>query len=213
PVGLSGDRARATSPEAMNDQPRSSPSTSVGTGRSSWFDARTSAIPTAPTASAAPQYASQSPPGILKTPTRSPRSWVSKEERHEGGAGELRLRHEPDRARLLDERAEVGRVPARGQDHRRRAAVRPRQPARDLEAVEVRQLHVEEDDVGSKLSYGLDRRLAVSRLADDVELPGLEAHPCRRAKAGVVVDDQDARHVRILAYGSPNGHTVNHTPC
>src|SRR5207244_3151102 len=38
PVGLSGERARATRPEAMNDHPRSSPRTSVGTARSSWFD-------------------------------------------------------------------------------------------------------------------------------------------------------------------------------
>src|SRR5207244_5674317 len=39
-----------------------------------------------------------------------------------------------------------------------------------------------------------------------------EEHPRRRAKAGVVVDDQDPGHMRILAQVPPSGHTVIRAP-
>src|SRR5262249_50729669 len=68
------------------------------------------------------------------------------------------------------------------------------------EAGLVRQLNVEEYHVGVKRPCCGDRRLAVVRLADDLEPVCLQHGPGRTAKARVVVDDEDRPgHAEIVA--------------
>ena len=63
----------------------------------------------------------------------------------------------------------------------------------DLEAVDVGQLDVEQDDVRMQGAGGLEGGLAVHRLADHLVAVGLQQRPGAGPEAGVVVDDEDAR--------------------
>ena len=66
-----------------------------------------------------------------------------------------------------------------------------------VESGHVRELDVEEDEIGPELPHGLERRDAVGGLAHDVEPLGLEHRTGRRPEARMVVDDQHgAGHMR-----------------
>ena len=62
-----------------------------------------------------------------------------------------------------------------------------------LEAVHAGQLHVEQDDIRAEPLDGVERRLAVLDVADDLEALELEERTRRRAEVLVVVDDQHRR--------------------
>jgi hypothetical protein len=102
---------------------------------------------------------------------------------------ELRLRDEAERGAAGDEPAEVVAVQARGED-RADGRVEAAEPLRDLEAVEVRELDVQQDDVGPVLPRGPDAADAGLGLRDDDEAVALEELPGRRPERAVVVDDQ-----------------------
>jgi len=118
---------------------------------------------------------------------------------------------EAARAALANLRAEIRLVAGRGQHHRRAALAG--ELLRHLEPVEIRQLDVEQHHVGLELTRRGKRRPAVLRLADDVEALGLEQPPGNAAEPVVVVHDQDAGHVRIVADPSTGRGTGSHTLC
>jgi hypothetical protein len=60
-----------------------------------------------------------------------------------------------------------------------------------VKAVQVRELDVEQDDVGLQVGYGRDRRRAVGRLANNVETRRLQQRTRRRSEGGVIIDDED----------------------
>ena len=97
-----------------------------------------------------------------------------------------------------DQRPEVARLAARGQ-HDLRHRVEPGRPRRDFEAVDVRELDVEQHDLGREPPDRRQRRLAVRRFADDDEALRLEQRTCGGAEGGVVVDDEDRPHLPMLA--------------
>src|SRR3954466_1414762 len=134
------------------------------------------------------------------------------EELVDTGAGKLCLGHEAAGAGARDERAEVGRVAARHEHDVGPVAVG--QLPGDLEAVDVGQLGVEEDEVGSE-ALGLgDARRAVSGFADDVEPLGLEQNAGARTEGGVVIDDEDGQRHReaIVNADNPISYTAGQTP-
>jgi hypothetical protein len=73
----------------------------------------------------------------------------------------------------------------------RGVVVLSREPRRHLEAVEVGEVDVEQDHVGPQLGRGAQAGGSGPRLADDLVALGLEQQPGARAKALVVVHDQD----------------------
>jgi hypothetical protein len=66
----------------------------------------------------------------------------------------------------------------------------------DLEAVDVRHQHVEHHDVGRRERQAVERAAAVLGHLDLVVEPQRPFE--RRPHRGLVVDDQDARHRRIV---------------
>ena len=66
----------------------------------------------------------------------------------------------------------------------------------DVEAVDVRQLDVEQHEVGPQAARLGDAGGAVGGLADDVEALRLQQHARARTKGGVVVDDEDGQSHR-----------------
>src|SRR3954468_22772383 len=80
--------------------------------------------------------------------------------------GDLGLRDEAARAAAAHALIEVGAVAARGEHHRGRLVLRS-QPRRDLEAVDARHVHVEQDELGLQLASRTECLLAVGSLADD----------------------------------------------
>ena len=64
----------------------------------------------------------------------------------------------------------------------------------DREAVEVREVDVEQHEIGVQLPRRRDPAGAVRRLADHVVALRLEQHAGGRAERRVVVDDEDGRH-------------------
>ena len=82
---------------------------------------------------------------------------------------------------------------ARGQDDERRRPV-DRELAGDLEALDVGQADIEEDEVRAEGSGGLEAGEAVGRLADDVEAVGGEEGAGLDAEARAVIDDEDGVH-------------------
>ena len=70
-----------------------------------------------------------------------------------------------------------------------------RDPGGDVESVDVRELNVEEDDVGPVRPDRGERGCAVGRLADHLVARIFEHPSGARAEAGVVINDQDGpRH-------------------
>src|SRR5262249_58622493 len=72
--------------------------------------------------------------------------------------------------------SEVALIAGR-REHDRRAAATVREPLRDLEPIDVRELDVEQDDLRLELARGGHCRLAVFGLADDLEALVLEQRP------------------------------------
>ena len=81
-------------------------------------------------------------------------------------------------------------------------------PLGNQEAVDVRQLHVEQHDLGAELSGGRDRGGSVGSLADDVEAGRLEQRAGCGPESGVVVDDErpSGPRARTLADGCRRPH-------
>ena len=80
----------------------------------------------------------------------------------------------------------------------------PRRALRDLEAVDVGQLDVQQDDVRQQRAGAGHGGHAVDRLADHLVAVGLQQRPGAGPEAGVVVDDEDARcHARRLPSAYP----------
>ena len=102
----------------------------------------------------------------------------------------------------------VGRVTARHEHDRGRAAV-PAEHVRDLESVQVGELHVEQHQIGAELTRLPDRFRAVLGLADDVESLCLEQAARGGAEARVVVDDEHCpghvKHRRRALAARPYG--------
>ena len=132
------------------------------------------------------------------------------EERQESRPRQLGLRDEASRPAALDERAEVGAVAARDEDDGGPAAA-VRQAGGDLEAVDVRELHVEQHELRRELGGSSKRGRPVLGLADDLEALGLEQRPGVRPEARVVVDDQNVHVGLIVADGRHGDHTGNRT--
>src|SRR5918992_1382656 len=93
------------------------------------------------------------------------------QQRLQRGAGQLRLR---DEAANAADRAKVVEVPARGEHDGGMETVRSNEPGRDLRAVDVGELDVEQDHVRPQLPHGDERALPVLGLADHVEPLRLE---------------------------------------
>ena len=108
--------------------------------------------------------------GDRRRPPRPPRADAGDRDRDEGaaqadhgeqgrerGAGEVGLGDEAARAAALHQRAEV-RAVAAGDEHDRRASRSAVSRGGDLEAVDVGQADVEQDDVGPQRSARVERR-------------------------------------------------------
>jgi CheY-like chemotaxis protein len=119
---------------------------------------------------------------------------------------------EPARAALLDKRAEVGALAARGH-HDHRGVGLPGKPRGDLESVDVGQLDVEQDHLGAQPGNDLEGALPVGSLTDDLVTRALEHAAGRVPEASVVVHDQEGhRHlVPIVATEPAGAYTVIHT--
>src|SRR5690242_9572350 len=72
-------------------------------------------------------------------------------------------------------------------------------------------MDVEQDELRRELRGGVEARGPVLGLADHVEALGLEDGAGTRAKARVIVDDQDVHSGSIVASRAPLGHTGSHT--
>ena len=111
---------------------------------------------------------------------------------------ELGLRNEPERGAAGHERAEIGAVEARDEDHLRRS-LELGQSRGDLEPVEVRQLHVHDRHVRAVRLRFLDPTGAGFGFGDDGEAGPLEQLSRRSAEGAVVVDDENAMiHLLIV---------------
>ena len=75
------------------------------------------------------------------------------------------------------------------------------QSTRHLEAIEVRESDVEDDDGGTQVRGGPDRTTTVSGLADDVEAKTRKELTRHRPEPGMVVDDQDGESVHPRSVG------------
>ena len=108
-----------------------------------------------------------------------------------------RLEQVVDRVHL--ERPQRELVVRRDEDHRHVAA----HQLEHLEAVELRHLHVEQQDVGARVAQRLDRLESVRALRqhDDVA-HRLERLPQRQPRRLLVVDDHDVQHVRWIAHAA-----------
>src|SRR5581483_9792366 len=106
-------------------------------------------------------------------PQRSRPAPCSLEQSVQNGPREVGLADEAARAARLDERAVRLALAARHEHDRLVAAALP-QARRDLEAVDVGELDVEQDDVGRELGREGERGGAVLRLAHDLEALGGE---------------------------------------
>ena len=98
----------------------------------------------------------------------------------------------------------VQRVARRDQDDVD-AGLLPADPPRDLEAADVRQADVEQDEVGSQLAGGGQRGRAVGGLADDGPAVALQRAARHGPEAGVVVDDEDGAGHGLILSGLPPG--------
>ena len=87
------------------------------------------------------------------------------------------------------------RLAARRQDDERRRPV-DRQLPGDVEALDVGQADVEQDEIRSERPGGREARGAVVGLADDDEAVGLEDGARLDAEPGMVIDDEDGVHAR-----------------
>ena len=99
----------------------------------------------------------------------------------------------PRAAAALEARPVGARLAARRQDDEGRRPVHG-QFAGDVEALDVGQADVEQDEIRADRPGSGEARGAVVRLADDGEAVGLEEGARLDAEAGVVIDDEDGVH-------------------
>src|SRR4051812_3532040 len=133
----------------MNEMPAVQASAAVVHLCASWSLVRISASATPISATATAMASVNAKARALKERLR--------EQCADARAGELGLGDEPACAAVVDQLAVVVRVAAR-HEHDRRGAPVAADHGRDLEAVQVGQLHVEQHDVGMQLA-GLAERL------------------------------------------------------
>src|SRR6266511_1149624 len=193
PMRLCGRLDHATRPQRMNVHPT----------------ARSAAAP----ARLCPERASTSAPRPSTSPAgqsafrkRDPDpARASGDEGKECTPGEFALWDEaPNRA--LGQSSPVRRDVAGRHEHDRRAVRFSRQPLGDLEAVDVRELDVEQDHLRVEPAYSGDRRLRVIGFAHYVEAFGLQQGPGERPEPGVVIDDEHGeRHRNIVARWGSRG--------
>ena len=176
------ERESATKPHPTNDQATIRLAAAVNAGVLSWLLTKTSVSAIAVKATAVRRIAHLT------------RSIALSKHSFERSAGQLALGNEASRSALGHERSEVRSVAARREDDDWPVAV-PGQPRGNLEAVEIGQLDVEENKIGMKLLRAAKRGDSVVRFAHDLEPFGCEKCPRGRAKARVVVNDQDPGHV------------------
>ncbi len=113
------------------------------------------------------------------------------------------LEQEPARAgsqRLVDVLVEIER---REHEHARRLLRTVDDPARRLDAVDVRHADVHEHDIWMEVARERDRLCSVRRLADDVDVGlGVQDHPEAAAHESLVVREQDANRHRVEPSGN-----------
>jgi hypothetical protein len=186
PKRLSGLRIQASSPVRMKAQSTTRFAIAVRSGVSSWSLANTRKMP----------------PALPRSPRAITPAWIRRIalSKHSGerGSRKVRLGDEPTGAARGHELPELGRVATRREDDGRAVPV-PEQTGRHLEAVEVGEPHVEQDDVGAKLPRRPERGDAGLRLADHLEPLRAEDGARRRPEAGVIVHDEDGRHDLIVS--------------
>src|SRR4051812_18594218 len=105
---------------------------------------------------------------MRRTAPRGPPAASSSDELRERGAGELPLRDEPARTAAVHEGSEVRAVTARRQDHEW-GAEHAGDARSDVEAVEVREVDVQQHQIGMELPCRSDGAHAVRGLTDHVE--------------------------------------------
>src|SRR5262245_14790054 len=149
---------------------------------SSWFEERTSA--TSSPAKRIPR------PKRTSSARRRPSIALASEELRYCRPGEIALGDEPTGAAAGDERTKVRRVAA-GRQNDGGSAVVCGDLLGYLEAVEVRKVDVEQDEVRVQAMGLGDGSRAVGGLADHVVALCLEQHPGGRPKRRVIVDDED----------------------
>ena len=102
---------------------------------------------------------------------------------------EVALGDKAERAAGGDQPAVLPGVPARDK-HDVEPAVGGEKAGRDLESIDVRQLDVEQDELGVELLDEHERRRARFRLPDDVEALVGQQRPGAATKARMIVDDE-----------------------
>jgi hypothetical protein len=112
------------------------------------------------------------------------------EEGPEGSRTQLRFLKETTCTARVYAWAIVCRAATRNEYDGRRIIV-CRQLSRNLTTVYVRQLNVEQYQLRVELPRGLQRRMAVGRLTDDLVADRLQESPGYRSERAVVVDDED----------------------
>jgi len=124
-------------------------------------------------------------------------------------AAEARLGDESARRARVDQVAVVEPLPARDQDDEGRARF-PGEHLGDREAVEVRELDVEQDDIGVEVADCDEGAGAVGRLPDDLEAPAISSRRAsdrrvrgRQRSAPAVSRAEPGSHCRPAPRGQP----------
>ena len=78
----------------------------------------------------------------------------------------------------------------------------------DLEPFDVGEADVEQDEVGSEGSGGLETRQSVRGFADDLEAVRSEERARLDTESGGVIDDKDGVHVSIVAGAATPSYRV-----
>ena len=128
----------------------------------------------------------------------------------------LALGDEAQGTALCHQRAELGAVPARGEDHALAGpSLATSSTRRHLEAVEVGKLHVEEEEIGVKLGREPQSLRAVFRFTHHFEPLGLEQDVRGSPKTRMVVHDQRLLRIPHVIVPEPQSrsHTASHTIC
>src|SRR4051812_47887362 len=178
------------------------------------FRRRSSLSPAWPTTSKPASPSRRTTPSRSSTESSAITTLISRPSLFDQGsyefARQLAFRHEPAGPAAADKGTEVRAVAARC-EHDLRVGLHAGEARRHVESVDVRQVHVEEHELGLELGGGLQAGRAALGLPDHLEALGLEQQARARTEGGVVVHDQDgvghntdsARNRLIRPYGYP----------